>query len=466
MNKFKEIFKYIVTFFILIAIFNLLLYLVSLIPSEAIEKNVYKSSRILNKSDTLLHRGFFAFVDNSIDGLVINESYSIDSEDPLESYMLIRKNYKKGQTKIELGDIYGNLKTYAENNIKSNGQVVIDREYNTALELARFLEGEVEISQSYSRYYHGYLVLIRPLLLLFSINGIRLLMSIVFIVLFGVFVYLLYKKLGLKNTIIFSAILIIYGYFAVGQSLQSGPMFIAIMISLIILLLNLNNITKKSFMYFLFIVGMIACYVDFLTTPVLSLFIPLAIVYTYNNMNGNTLGFKGKDLKEDIINIFILGIVWSLGYALTWFSKAILVNCMFNEEEMGSFIKQIAFRISGEVMDLKVKIISSILFTLTMILETICIMFILLRLVFKYKPTKIQKKLIENNYNLLLAGLIPFAWMILLMNHTLIHFGLYSYRNLLGPVLAFYLIRYGDIGDEPVSEVENQVVKNKLKEKT
>ena len=59
-------------------------------------------------------------VDNSTDGLMINNAYSIDSNAPLESYLKVRKNYNREKTKIQLTDTKQNLLSYSENNLKNN----------------------------------------------------------------------------------------------------------------------------------------------------------------------------------------------------------------------------------------------------------------------------------------------------------------------------------------------------------
>jgi hypothetical protein len=446
-NKIKEILKYIVTFLGVILVFNVLLYLASIIPIKAIEKNSIKSAQIMNSEELFQHKGFFSFIDNNSDVLVINEAYSIDPEDPVKSYMLARKNYRKGQTKIELGDQNGMLETYSQNIINESGEAVPDDMYDIAAEFSNFVSGDVQISQSYSRYYHGFLVIMRPLLMLFDVNGIRQFMVVVFFIILCVFDYFMYKKLGNKNTIIFTILLVIFGYFSIAQSIQSAPYMLAMMLSLIFLLVKIDKFTINYLKYYLFIVGMISCFIDFLTIPVLSLTFALVFVYLYNNMNQNCLNLKGKDFKEDFINIIILGLIWSAGYVLTWASKAILVSLLYNNGGLLSFFNQILYRVSGDISDYSERLIKDIQFGAIIVVETIIICLVLFRFICDYKPKKMDKKLIAENYNLVLAGLIPVVWMILTNNHTVYHFNLFSYRNMIGPFLMYYLIRYGDVGE-------------------
>ena len=446
-NNFKEIFKYIVTFFIVIALFNLLLYLASIIPSEAIKTNVIKSAHKMSEEDMFQHKGFFSFVDNNSDILVINEAYSIDPDDPVRSYMLARKNYKKGQTKIDLGDQNGSLVTYSNNKISKSGEAIPDEKYEIALEFAKFVSGDVEISQSYSRYYHGYLVIMRPLLMLFDDSGIRNFMTVVFVFILCIFDYYMNKKMGMKNTIIFTTLLIIFGYFPISQSIQSAPFFLVMMISLIYLMINIDKFNMNYLRYYLFIVGMISCFIDFLTIPILSLFFALTLTFTYNNKNQNCLGLKGKDYKEDLKNVIFLGLFWSVGYALTWVSKAVLVSILFNNGGITSFINQILFRTAGNIEDFYDRLLMDIAFGTIIIVETIIFCLILFKIVCDYKSRKLEKSVLLDNSNIVILGLIPIAWMFVTLNHTVFHFNLFSYRNIIGPFLIYYLLRYGDIGE-------------------
>ena len=158
-DEMKKIIKYILTFCGLLLIFNVLLFTSSLFPSRLIEKNVRESSKILTKEDNIYK--FFDWCDvvnnNYTDVLMINEAYSIDNTNPVYSYMAVRKNYEKGLTENSLPDTNGE-------SISINSPYY----YDPVGELEDFLDGNIVTSVNYARYWHGYLPILRPLLIFFN----------------------------------------------------------------------------------------------------------------------------------------------------------------------------------------------------------------------------------------------------------------------------------------------------------
>ncbi len=235
----KKILKYISTFIILLLIFNLLLFAGSLYPSKIIEKNVKKSSQILTEEGNLYE--FFEWSDvvnnNYTDALMINEAYSIDNTNPLYSYMAVRKNFNKEITKKHLADTQEEL-------ISINSE-----DYDPVGELEQFVNGNIDTSINYARYWHGYLSILRTLLIFFDIAGIRKILLIIFIILFIWLIKLIKEKIGITASMIFAISLILEGYFYVSYSLESAPVFIVMMISSIILLKRIDKIKIYIYIY-------------------------------------------------------------------------------------------------------------------------------------------------------------------------------------------------------------------------
>lgn len=176
--KLRRVLKYLLTFVFLIIVYNLLLLLVVQSPKS---NNLYKNC--LNSATTLANEGgFFSpvlleTIDNHSDALIINESFSIDNENPIVSYLLVRRSYDKEKTKYFVSNQYGNLSSYFLNKVDENGIPIADTElgyFSHCMELYNFMKGKVNISTEYARYWHGYLLLFRPLLYIFNITQIRL----------------------------------------------------------------------------------------------------------------------------------------------------------------------------------------------------------------------------------------------------------------------------------------------------
>ena len=103
-NILLTIAKFIAIFICLNILYNALLYLSCSFSSDFIYDNCLKSAYKLKEQTDYPEGTFGVQPDNAMSALVINTIYSIDSNDPVKSYMLARKNYKPGLTKVELGD--------------------------------------------------------------------------------------------------------------------------------------------------------------------------------------------------------------------------------------------------------------------------------------------------------------------------------------------------------------------------
>ena len=416
----KKLIKYPLIFLGLLLIFIFLLFISSLFPSSIIEKNIKESSKILTKEGNLYQFFDWSHIvnNNYTDVLMINEAYSIDYKNPLYSCLSVRKNYNENITKNSLTDQNGD--SVSLNNAE---------DYDPVGELADFLDGNIDTSVTYARYWHGYLPILRTLLIFFNISEIRIILLIVFIFLFIWLLKLIKDKIGLLETGIFAISLILYSYFLVSYSLESAPVFLVMMISSILLLKRIDKI--KNLYLFIFITACITNYVDYLTVPLITLAIPLILYITYKQKESSDLQCK------DFIKIIIKSsLIWILGYGFTWFSKWIIYDILYNENIIYTAISQVIYRTENSV-SYKTAKISDVIgsFVLNNIIYCVIIgnfcLFLFLLNMGKYK-IKLQNKKDYFNMSLpiLLISLMPIVWYIVLSNHTIIHTR-FTYRHML-----------------------------------
>lgn len=174
--KNKEVLKTVLIFIILFSTFIILLTLISMFPSKLISKNVEKSLEVLKKEGNFpkIKYALNYRLDNYTDALMINTAYSIDSREPLTSALLARRNYQcNRKEKLAL--------------------IEIDSE-NTIQNLEHTLREENTEYCEYSRYWHGYLVFLRPLLLFMDYAKIRILLILVINILLIITCYYIWKK--------------------------------------------------------------------------------------------------------------------------------------------------------------------------------------------------------------------------------------------------------------------------------
>ena len=429
--------KYLITFFGLMIIFNVLLFLVCLFPSDLIENNVIESANTLYEQGAyyLVSDAGEVFNDSYTDSVIINECYSIDNETPYESYMKARKNYKKGQTIVEAEESTGEGVTanYFE---EIGAEDVSSSHYDSIGELADFLNGNIKTSLNYGRYWHGYLVLYRPILLFTNITGIRTINKVAFWLLLFVLMYLLLKRFNYIIAVLYAIVILINGYITAAFSLESTPIFLLSIIASIVLLVFIEKI--KDFYLFSFIVGCIASYVDYLTVPLVSLGIPLSIylLYTLNNRNW----------KENIKFVVISSLAWLGGYAGSWIFKWAQYDLTISGMSMLDIgFTQSFYRMRRKNENaIEATVFSQIKYCITNAVFITVIFSVILGFLGKLKKlvkTESSRIFDANSISFLLIALMPICWYLVLANHTILH-SYFVYRHAvlfsLGLLLAFY----------------------------
>lgn len=423
----KNSIKYAGIYSATIIIFIILLLIASIFPSKIIERNVKKSSDILleetkYKEIYVPYKFINISMDNHTDALMLNTAYSIDNSSPLYSAFVARKNYIPGKTK-----------QISEEKV---GELDFDKKYkelNQVEELNDTINGEVLESFEYARYWHGYLTVIRPLLILFDVNMVRIIFRIIFTVLAIILLYLIYKKIDLLTAIIFFIGLTAVEYWYIGISLQGSFVFFIMMISTIIILLRYEKI--KSFSTFFFIIGMLTNFFDFLTVPILTLGVPLIIYYLLKQKQN-----KNTSIKE----LFTFSIIWAVGYIFTWFGKWVLLDVLYNKNIFEVVINQIIYRSSNisygeQISYFKILYINYIWIIGTISIELL-VVYILKMIKFLYsKNEKISFNINKNLIPFFIIAIMPFIWYGVIKNHSYNH-SFFTYRNLLLTIIGVSIL--------------------------
>ena len=277
----------------------------------------------------------------------------------------------------------------------------------------------------YARYWHGYLVFLRPMLMFFNYGTIRYLSLFAFTLLMFSIAALLIKKLGMLYTILFGFVLCMSNYNIIPYSLQYSSVFYVMLCAmLVIMLINQDLLQKKPWLACVFLaIGSITNFVDFLTAPLLTLGIPLTLCYILRKDKGDF------SFKNNLHYIFIGSIYWMAGYGFTWISKWFLSYFIDSGDITESVFTAVRFRILGNeqyppdrIQMLKSNISS--MYPIVLIVIGFVIILVLLLLIRKHhKPIN---KILANSPILCLC-LFPYLWYIVLANHSEIHYW-FTYR--------------------------------------
>ncbi len=169
----------------------------------------------------------------------------------------------------------------------------------------------------YARYWHGYLVVLKPLLLLTSFNTIRLLNSALQLLLVGCVVMAFCRKNAMPLAKGFLLSIPFMFFVSTYASLSLSVCFYIMTFSLLIQVKFDSYFCERNwYAFFFLIVGMAASYFDLLTYPLVTLVFPLC-VYLY--LHGESIGCSLQRVCQ-------YSFQWFAGYIGLWASKWVLAD--------------------------------------------------------------------------------------------------------------------------------------------
>ena len=417
----------------------------STFPREWIQKNTEESASIL-KSLGNPSRVLNTLFDNDTDTLMINNAYSMDPNNTLESALLGRRNYlpEKQQT------VYQDM--YVESNVQTEENYVIQDQ------LIRTVNNNISESFEYARYWHGYVAFLRPLLIFLNFNEIRALSTGLLAFLALIALMLLYKRIKFKYCFVIILALLCSEYFIMGFTLQGLMTFVISMISTIIICIRFDKI-KNIGLYF-FSIGMVTCYFDLLTHPLITLGIPM-IIYLLIKQE------KGKiSLKEAIKIIVKNTLLWGMGWIITNLTKWIIVDILYNRNLIYKSIMQFIFRSLGTSEENLAWYMGlsnnwNWAFRHTLMFFSTLIFYVIYTLIRNYKSITIN---VKQAIPYLMISFMPIAWFMVMVNHTWFHFW-FTWRNLILFYIGigiFLLKLFGEKDETERIEKVNEKSKEKI----
>lgn len=280
----------------------------------------------------------------------------------------------------------------------------------------------------YGRYWHGYLLFLKPLLMFFNYDEIMVITAIMVIALIIAVVYLLQKKKLAKLIIPYGITVALMSPITISLSLQYMGVFTIFNLSLMCILLFYERIQKaKGFFYLFLIIGMVTCYFDLLTYPVVTLGIPLTVWLIMRNRE-KVLSFW-KNLK------LIIGgaIAWGIGYGGIWVGKwtlgSIITGRNLFVDAMGAAEERMSTTTVGEISRFK-PILEAFHYTFTKpVLVILAVTIIVVIGLLIWKKIKFDKKKAMENLWMFVIAAIPLAWYMFMTNHSSWHM-FFTYRTL------------------------------------
>lgn len=422
----KKIIKYIAMFVITLFLLLGILVLTAKIPQNMISENIKESTLAFNlisdverkeEDKSYTYRHMYA------DAMLLNIIWCIDTETPLKSVMEA-KYYSPdvAWTQEKYGGDKGNIKVF-ERSIDYKFDELVDENY----------EGNVQ----YLRYWHGSISILRPLLILFNLQQIYIINAIILISLAIVLAILLIKSKLYEMLLAFVVALIMCQPGVVPFCLEYyWTYLIMFVVSIIAIILEIKN--KKTEGLFL-LTGMVTCFLDFLSTELLTVLIPMMIILVYRYKN-NSITKCSEGIKFIITSL----LEWGFAYIGMWIAKWIIASIVLNVNAFDYVTERALERldiniIHGSLLD----VISQNVFALFPLNSEIGIKIVsvILISIIPIEIILIRKKEVKSLWIsglLFIIASIPYLRYIALANHSFLHY-FFTFRAQLVSIIAIIL---------------------------
>ncbi len=370
---------------------TLLLAAVYRLPVDQINNNVKASANTIRSEGTYpcLSELFTSRLDNFTDSIMLLEAANDTEISPLIDAM----NAPRGHIEEKLPD------------------AVLTAHYIDGIEFDRIIH--------YPRYWHGYLIFLKPLFLFLNYDTVRIINGIIQAFLVIVTGYLLYKK-GLKSAVIpYVLSYCMLMPIALAKAFQFSSCFYVFTIGCIsLLLLPEEKLKEKSYLVFLYC-GILAAFFDLLTYPLATFGVPMIF----------WLLLDGVDSTESKISRMIkYGLVWCVGFGCMWAAKWIIGSIITGNNVIADGLARVAMRTSNEsvdgavqygVLECEVKNFKAFFTTPVTVLVVVNTVYLIIRNI------KVNHYTIGNMlrvlFPFLLVSLAPIVWYAFATNHSMIH---------------------------------------------
>ena len=381
----KKIAKYLVVFFILIALYCLFAVLSCMLPDRAVKRHVEKAAVTLfvegNYPRALIDEESCRR-DNFTDALILNQIHTIDRTHPVRSAAAV--------TRMNTMPMYD-----------QTGALYKLTQHDTTL-----------VPIDYARYWHGSTFLFRIVLAVTSYTTLQRLMSLTIALLFALFICCYYPRAGLWKTLVWVVSWVLVNGFATQFSMQFFPVLALALICSILIIPHDDNPAYIAML--LFVIGCLTCYFDLLTTPLLTFGWPLAVWISLQR--SSTI-----NLKDSLLQITGWGALWGTGYGLTFASKWALGSWILKTNVLQDAADQVAYRMTSSDFTRWDAVTQNFsMLPLSMLLTVLILLCILM--VLRFRAQGGTKALL-----LLMTALLPYVWYLLVANHSYLH-AWFTYR--------------------------------------
>jgi hypothetical protein len=301
---------------------------------------------------------------------------------------------------------------------------------------AHYIDGlEFDRTLTYPRYWHGYLVPIKILLVFLNLEEIFKLNGIVITGLIILMAIMLYRNDPKKYVLAsgFMGFVTLMNPFTISKSFQLADIFyITIITMLVMLYMYERKCDEKKMLFLFFFDGIAVAFFDFLTYPLVAFSVPM-ILYLY---------LYKKNVRDSLFTSIEYGLAWLFAYGGMWMSKFCLTALFTDEKIFADAATQVSLHTTatGEWGGDKITVLSALLrnFRIGASLPMLAMyLFIIVLMIILLNKNRLSIAGAANNIVIALLTISPVAWYIIMSHHSYLHCYM-TYREL--GILIFGII--------------------------
>lgn len=289
----------------------------------------------------------------------------------------------------------------------------------------------------YPRYWHGYLVLLKPLLVFFSISDIHMIYFFVQSLLLLLIIVGLVKKNQTSLAVCFAIGILIINPMVAALNFQNASIYFILLLSILYLVwsgkLEEDYLVKKQCFVFFQVIGMSVAYFDFLTYPIVALGVPLLFLLYYSDT---------EDVKKRIKYVILHSVMFFVGYVgmyiCKWGLATLLTEVNVFQDAYGEIMVMLN---ANDVEGADITIIRGIGRNLAHFMQPPYLMLIaggVIYSVLSFARARINLNRIYRNIPSFFVGLYPFCHMVA-STHSYAHYH-FVYREFVVTILAVLFI--------------------------
>ena len=387
----KTFLRFAIVLFSLIGIYVLVSVLSCIIPNHKINENIERSAkRLKNQGDypfAIIPKKAYQ-MDNFTDALILNQIHCIDNQHPYKSFVL-----PGHLVKWEL----------------SKSECLIYR-----------IESLKEPNSFYPRYWHGSTFLFRPLFLIGDFEKVRWILYAITTSLLLFLAIVLSRKTNIVKTLAMMGGLLFANMYVTQFSIQFAPVLILSLLASVLVCYHYQN--KQYLLMLFFVIGSLTAYLDLLTTPILTLGMPLMVLFMiYEHQK------KNISLVEGLKQITLLSLLWGVAYGFTWMSKWIIATLTSSRNVIEDAIQTFLFRLDPKAYIEKTftrwdsVVGNADMLQWVYINIVICVLLVFVVFFFRKEGWR-------HFVFFMLIAILPYVWFFVVANHSYLHYW-FTYRT-------------------------------------